>query len=225
MLKINNVAGFERIKLINSKRQPPNLQKLLTKVEFSNGEVRVRKCQDLRCECCEFLLLPRSHTFENVSKTFTLKNPMPWNSFNVIYAVICSGCLEEYIGETGVCKTRVRDKTTRASKIKSWGTYTNLCRRWSNDANLRRAYKTKFQRNYKTKLNKLWQIKCMTQKFSVLLITFKITPTRDHHFLVRCYIVTLRKCPYLTPLKTTSISSFSIVWTSLKLIIKCDITF
>ena len=52
---------------------------------------------------------------------------MSCNSFNVIYVLICSGCLEEYIGETGVGKTRLRDgvrvyrkhiKTTRASKIK-----------------------------------------------------------------------------------------------------------
>ena len=34
----------------NSKRQPPNLKKLLIKAEFSNEEEGVRKCQDLRCE-------------------------------------------------------------------------------------------------------------------------------------------------------------------------------
>ena len=34
---------------INSKRQPTNLKKLLTKVEFNSEEVGVRKCQDLRC--------------------------------------------------------------------------------------------------------------------------------------------------------------------------------
>ena len=50
VLKRNNVLGFESIKLINSKRQPLNLKKLVTKVEFSNDAVGVRKCQDLRCE-------------------------------------------------------------------------------------------------------------------------------------------------------------------------------
>ena len=50
---------------------------------------------------------------------------MSCNSFNVIYVLICSGCLEEYIEETGAGKTRLRDsiqttyKTTRTSKIKS----------------------------------------------------------------------------------------------------------
>ena len=35
---------------------------------------------------------------------------MSCNSFNVISVLICSGCLEEYIGETGVGKTRLRDR-------------------------------------------------------------------------------------------------------------------
>ena len=34
---------------------------------------------------------------------------MHYNSFDVIHVLICSGCLEEYIGETGVGKTRLRD--------------------------------------------------------------------------------------------------------------------
>ena len=35
---------------------------------------------------------------------------MPCNNFNVIYVVICSGCLEEHIEQTGVGKTRLRDR-------------------------------------------------------------------------------------------------------------------
>ena len=76
VLKRNNDLGFESINLINSKRQPPNLQKLLTKMEFSNEEVGVRKCQDLRFEYCESLLLSKEYTFKNVNNTFTLKTPM-----------------------------------------------------------------------------------------------------------------------------------------------------
>ena len=43
VLTINNISGFESIKLINSKRQPPNLKELLTKKEFNNEEVGVGK--------------------------------------------------------------------------------------------------------------------------------------------------------------------------------------
>ena len=43
ILKRNNVQVFESIKFINSKRQPPNLKKLLTKSEFSSEEVGVKR--------------------------------------------------------------------------------------------------------------------------------------------------------------------------------------
>ena len=91
--------------------------------------------------------------------------------------------------------------------------------KWLNVTNLRRTYETKFQREYKTKLNQLWQIRGMTQRFNVLLITFKNTPIRDHNFLVQ-YIMTPRECPCLT-----SISIFSTLQTSLKLVIKYDVKF
>ena len=48
---------------------------MLTKAEFSNEEVGVRKYQDLQCECCESLLISTEYTFKNVNKTFTLKTP------------------------------------------------------------------------------------------------------------------------------------------------------
>ena len=35
---------------------------------------------------------------------------MSCNSFNVIFVVICSGCLEECIGKTGVSKSKLRDR-------------------------------------------------------------------------------------------------------------------
>ena len=76
VLKRNNVPGFESISLINSKRQPPSLKKLLTKAEFSNEEVGVKKYQDLRIKCCESFLLSKDYTFQNVNKTFALKTPL-----------------------------------------------------------------------------------------------------------------------------------------------------
>ena len=139
---------------------------------------------------------------------------MSCNSFNAIYVVICSGCLEEHIGESGVGRTRLRDRVSVYRQLTKQPEHQKLkveehiwiCGRGSfkifpflqmrsNDANLRRAYKTE----YKTKLNQLWQIKRMTHRFNVLLITFKNTPTRDHHFIFGFYIVTQRECPCLTP--------------------------
>ena len=87
VLKRNNAPEFETIKLINSKRQPPNLKKLLTKVKFSNEGAGVRRCHDFLCKCYESLLLSKDYTFKNVNKTFTLKTPMSCNSFKVIYVL------------------------------------------------------------------------------------------------------------------------------------------
>ena len=99
---------------------------------------------------------------------------MSCNSFNVINVLICSGCLEEYIGETGVYKTSLRDRVrvyrqhikqpahqklkveehVRICGRRSFKIFSFLQMR-SNDTNLRTAYETKFQRKFKTKLNQL----------------------------------------------------------------------
>ena len=83
--------------------------------------------------------------------------------------------------------------------------------------NFRTAYETKFQSEWKTKLNQLRQIKGMTHRFNALLITFRNAPTRDHRFIVRFLIVTQRECSCLVPLKMISISSFPTLQTSSKL--------
>ena len=82
----------------------------MTKAELSTEEVGARKPQNLRCECCESLLLSKEYTFKNVSKAFTLKTRRSCNSFIFIYVLNCSGCLEEYNGEMGVGKPRLRDR-------------------------------------------------------------------------------------------------------------------
>ena len=88
---------------------------------------------------------------------------MSCNSFNVIYIAICSSSLEQYIGEKGVDKVRVRDgdreyrqhikqpehqklKVEKHIRIFEGGSFKifPFLQMWSNDTNLRRAYETKF---------------------------------------------------------------------------------
>ena len=89
---------------------------------------------------------------------------MSCNSFNVIYVVICSACLEEYIGETGAGKTRLRYrvrvyrqhiKQPEHGKLKV-EEHIRICGRGtikifsflqmeSNDTNLTMTYESKFQ--------------------------------------------------------------------------------
>ena len=108
-LKRNKVDGFGNLRVIKSKRQAPNLKKILTKAEFFQKQVRVFKCPDKRCECCASLLLGNSYTFKNVDKTLNLKAHFSCDSSNLLYIVICPTCGEEYIGETGVGKTKLRN--------------------------------------------------------------------------------------------------------------------
>ena len=50
---------------------------------------------------CPYLLSASLYQFKQVNKTFMLKNFFNCESSNLIYVVICLGCKEEYIGETG----------------------------------------------------------------------------------------------------------------------------
>ena len=100
-MKNNNVSGFHNIKLIQRKRQSANLKKLLIKAEFGEILSGTFNCSDERCECCNYLLINDHCTFENVQITYKLKNRFTCDSFNLIYAAICSTYKEVYIGETG----------------------------------------------------------------------------------------------------------------------------
>ena len=53
------------------------------------------------CVSCPYLLKGSLYQFKQVKKTFLLKNSFNCQSSNLIYVIICQGCKEEYIGETG----------------------------------------------------------------------------------------------------------------------------
>ena len=93
---------FNGKKLINSMRQAPNLERLLCKSKFMpvQEHFHVNSCGK-NCVCCPYLLKAFSYLFKRVNKVFFLKNNFNCESRNLIYVVICQGCQEEYIGETG----------------------------------------------------------------------------------------------------------------------------
>ena len=53
------------------------------------------------CVSCPYLLKASLYQFKQVNKIFLLKNYFNCESSNLIYVVICPGCKEECIGETG----------------------------------------------------------------------------------------------------------------------------
>ena len=67
-------------------------------------------CSEKRCECCNYLLINDHYTVKNVQISFKLKKRFTCDKSNLIYVVICDTCKEEYIGETGEGKTKLRDR-------------------------------------------------------------------------------------------------------------------
>jgi len=173
-LKDNKVKGFQNLELIHARRQAPNLKRILTTSDFKSKdpEVGVFKCGDPRCECCEALLLGKSYTFKNVKKEFKLKTRMTCSSSNLIYVAICPTCGEEYIGETGINTTTLRDRARvyrqhirepSLQKLKVEGHFRAcgkgkfkmfpLLQLKKQDTELRRAKEQSFIKTYKSKLN------------------------------------------------------------------------
>ena len=173
-LKQNKVDGFENLKGKKIKRQAPNLKRILTKAEFSQKQVGVYKCPDKRCECCTSLLLGNSYTFKNVDETFNLKTYFSCDSYNLLYIIICPTCGEQYTGETGVGKTKLRNrirvyrqhirqpeyqKLKVEEQLRTCGKGTfkifPLLQMRSSEIDLSRSYEINFLKKYKTKLNNL----------------------------------------------------------------------
>jgi len=105
--RMNSIMADTRI--IKSKRQPPNLKRMLTSAKFSsNVTCSIKKCGDKRCKCCDHLIEGDSIVLEN-GKRFQVKTSMDCNSTNLLYILQCCGCKKQYIGETGdILRNRIR---------------------------------------------------------------------------------------------------------------------
>ena len=160
-------------KLIKSKRQPYNLKRLLTKAKFqSNGSLEVRRCNKPTCGLCIHLLEGSTIQF-NCGINFKVHENMSCNVSNVIYAMKCRGCGEEYIRETGgllrrrvtVHNQQIRDPRTRTLKVSE---QIDICantltpkyqifpfyKMYSESISLRRAKERYFIDTLKPKLNR-----------------------------------------------------------------------
>jgi hypothetical protein len=101
--------SFKNKKLISSKRQPPNLKRLLTMASFIDGNVinTVKKCGNKRCLICTIINEGHVFVFTESNKTFTIQFDMSCNTKHCIYAMKCGGCSKTYIGETKDFRNRV----------------------------------------------------------------------------------------------------------------------
>ena len=106
--KMKNI--LQKKKIINSKRQPKNLKRILStsKFDLNDSSPSVRKCTDKRCLTCKTIIDRSTYIFKN-GKHFTVKQELSCTSKNVIYSIICRKCGDFYIGET---KTELRTRMT-----------------------------------------------------------------------------------------------------------------
>ena len=117
--KMSNILS--NFKMIKSKRQPKNLKRLLTKAKFnSNNYHEVKRCQRPNCGLCRHLIEGDAFDFK-CGRKFYVHESMTCDVKNVLYVMKCSGCGEEYIGQTGdylrkrvtVHNQQIRDPRTR----------------------------------------------------------------------------------------------------------------
>ena len=90
--------------LLKSTRQPKNLKKILTRAKFETYPKinQITKCGDPRCGIClSKQLIEGTEIDLKCGINFIVKNSMTCYSTNLLYVLICSGCKNEYIGETG----------------------------------------------------------------------------------------------------------------------------
>ena len=83
-LKNNNIGGFHNIKLIQSKRQSPNLKNFFTKAEFGEVFSGTFNCSDKRCEWCEKMWISWS-MITTPLKTFELLSNWKITSHTIVF--------------------------------------------------------------------------------------------------------------------------------------------
>ncbi|CAC5388550.1 unnamed protein product [Mytilus coruscus] len=87
--------------LLQSKRQPQNLKRLLTRARFDQKRTfSVSKCRDSRCGACPYIHVGKRMYIPNGVSLFTNED-ITCKSENLIYCIKCNGCQEIYIGQTG----------------------------------------------------------------------------------------------------------------------------
>ena len=93
---------FAKHKLIDCKRQPSNLKRLLCSSNFSTNKTTFKrtKCRK-SCFCCDYIIEAELLKFKNWNQPFVLKYNFNCETPNFIYVIISSGCNKEYVRQIG----------------------------------------------------------------------------------------------------------------------------
>ena len=97
-------------KLIKCKKQHKSLKRLLTNAKLykTTTKPEVKRCGRPNCGTCPHLLEGSVFLFKQ-GESFTIKTNFTCASENLIYAITCSGCGHNYLGQTSIS---LRKRTT-----------------------------------------------------------------------------------------------------------------
>ena len=96
-----NITSIKNKEIIHSRRQPPNLKRLLMKTKtLIKTENIVTKCKRGNCALCQYnnIIEGKSITLKN-GKTIKPNTSLNCKSKNLVYCIICPSCDGFYIGE------------------------------------------------------------------------------------------------------------------------------
>ena len=96
------ISPFQNCKFRRTYKQPRSLLRILNK-NNKNTIKGITKCMEARCTCCDTMIM--GTTLKLKSNTgfqhFDIRYNLDCLSHNVIYILICNGCDNFYIGQTG----------------------------------------------------------------------------------------------------------------------------
>ena len=116
---------LSKYSFIKSKRQPPNLKRLLTHAKYSENQNTpiISRCGRSNCGLCKYIIIGEKFKTKS-GHTLNVRVSMNCEVKNVVYVLICNGCQEEYVGETNELRKRItvhrqhiRDPSVRKLKV------------------------------------------------------------------------------------------------------------
>ena len=114
--KMNDILQANTI--VKSERQPQNLKRLLTRAKLDENIqiATINKCNRSNCGLCKCMIVGNSFTFK-CEKTFYVTTSRGCDAKHLIYVMQCTGCDEEYIGET--CDSLPHRMTVHRQQIRN----------------------------------------------------------------------------------------------------------
>ena len=107
MISEQVIHPFPHSSIMTARRQPPNLLRQLSlninrdhTIECENNDKTLTPCSDKKCEFCPQAISRDTYITKNVT-ILKRNHKMTCKSRDLIYILICHGCGEEYVGETG----------------------------------------------------------------------------------------------------------------------------